>query len=1585
MAIMKKGLLVFLFFAMSFGAWSQSFLNPINFNNFKPGVSLATGKYPVSIKIADLDGDGKPDLIVANEGANSVSVFRNISSVGTLTSASFASKTDLAVSLGTGPESVIVKDIDGDGKPDLIVTSFNGNSVSVLRNTSSSGSISFASEVDFYVGNFAHTVCAGDIDGDGKADLLVANDNVGTVSLFRNTSSSGNISLAAPVLLKIGGNLSSVSLTDIDGDGKPEVLVTISNQNLVSVYHNSAVSGTIDAGSFPITSRVDINTGANPVALSATDVDGDGKPDLAIANEGSNTVSILKNTSSSGQVNFGPRFDFATGEHPTTLSIADLDGDTEPDIVVSNWYSSGSVSILQHTSVAGSISSTTYGIKVDIFTGQSPQSVAISDLDGDGRADMVTVNSGDNTVTILQNQFGGAGFLGTYSESTASTSIGSFVNTDLLDQEWKQDVPTGYTLAADDGTTINATGNAGSNAGRFIYFGSIGSQSPLIFVNSNLTFTAKGSGTIEVQILTAYNLGIAARHTFTLTSSYQDFSWAVGSLYPKLEYIVAVIFNGGNSSAQASGQFKKNFCLNIQQGGLSGAFTRYRADQTSLIGNSESSWYGRSYSDAAVHKKYLQHSGYARMRFHTDATHMVVEYVRDFYDKTILNLFPTPFFQTNVDWDSSGNIVSGYNIINAGTPVTPGQTYAISGLLTTNPSYVWFHNGVAMGAPVNLTNVGTTLAPLYQVTAPANADHLGLLIVRTSNIYNFLDPANDTFNSFVNCMVEKGAIGTISSFGTVPNAFMPFGGFTPSYISGLAVFINGALYKYYQIEGSDNALEVQYVVDDLPPGAKDVEIITPGQTGGVDPTVERGGTFLRAVYLPPSNTSISPAGTVAPGSICYIHDSILSGFVISSDAQNNVWMMKVKHDPSYGGFAGDVFSEGYGARFLHTDTQTPALLEAFAQKLASFGVDKYWFEVGSKDYQLGIPLTTYYTEYKALIERIKVLRPNAKFYIQSAPPFLAEGPNPETISDNGFVLTGPTLNDYRDVQRAIANSHSYCEYVDFENLFPPTIDNLPDGLHPSDAGNLLYANGLRDKSTLLGTVFPVTALSFYRPTIRHLIKGAATMSIVTAKGGVTPYNFSLVSGALPAGVSFNADGTFTGIPTQGGAFPLNIRVTDANSTAVNETVNLVVEAPVIVAAPLHILNGVVGSPYSKLIKGAGGYAPYTLTQTGTLPPGMMYNTTTGVLSGTPTTAGTYNFIITAIDHYGLTGYTGYTFTVGTTTPTPLTDQFYPTTDISSANLLVTAHLNDLYSQDVSAFIGGYVTQGGVERLVGGAGGAITVASGHFSGTAVNFGAINPTYGPVTSVRIFIAVISLSVVDGVNINFDTNTIIPVYLNATQSTSFSQNLLGALSYGQYTLTETGTLPAGLSFNSSTGTLSGTPTTLGTTTFSIGAANSWGDQITTNYTFTVGSPPVFTAGVYEDALENGWVDFFNSPTPNYANTTPVNHGTNSVAVMYGAFSTFSVANATALNVSSSGIGYFKFSVYGGAGSTTGNNLAVILNNNYASAAIYYASVTAGGWQTFNIPLSSLGNPSTINQIIIQEASGNTETIYLDDIGFN
>lgn len=364
----------------------------ITSSDFSSKVDFSTGSAPQDVAIGDLDGDGKPDLVSANRTSNTVSVFRNTSSSGSIASGSFATKVDF--SLGSNPASVAIGDLNGDGKPDLAVA--NGDGISVFLNTSSGSSISFAAKVDFGNGTSISfgSVTIGDVDGDGKPDLVFTSPADYWVSVLRNISTAGSLDFAAEVHF-IGGAVQEVHLGDLDGDGKPDLAVSNSDIGTsVFVFRNTSSVGSINFA--PV---IYIASGNQAISVALGDVDGDGKLDIATANQPDNNVSVLRNTSSVGNISFAAKVDFSAGTQPYSVKLGDLDGDGKLDIAVANQYSNN-ISVLRSTSSVGNISC---AAKVDFLTGTTPTSVAVGDLDGDTKPDLVIANSASATLSVLRN------------------------------------------------------------------------------------------------------------------------------------------------------------------------------------------------------------------------------------------------------------------------------------------------------------------------------------------------------------------------------------------------------------------------------------------------------------------------------------------------------------------------------------------------------------------------------------------------------------------------------------------------------------------------------------------------------------------------------------------------------------------------------------------------------------------------------------------------------------------------------------------------------------------------------------------------------------------------------------------------------------------------------------------------------------------------------------------------------------------------------------------------------------------------------------------------------------------------------
>jgi hypothetical protein len=199
----------------------------IDANSFAPKVDITTGSQPEELVIADIDSDGKPDLATGNADTrnSSLSVFRNVCSTGEINSNSFVAGVSL---FANAPYGITSADIEGDGKLDLIAVNTDSRVISVYRNISTVGDIntsSFASRVDFPVPVNCRNIVVCDLDGDGKPDFVTAQASGDSISVLRNTSTVSSVSFASAISFKTASDPEWIAAGDLDGDGKPDLLV----------------------------------------------------------------------------------------------------------------------------------------------------------------------------------------------------------------------------------------------------------------------------------------------------------------------------------------------------------------------------------------------------------------------------------------------------------------------------------------------------------------------------------------------------------------------------------------------------------------------------------------------------------------------------------------------------------------------------------------------------------------------------------------------------------------------------------------------------------------------------------------------------------------------------------------------------------------------------------------------------------------------------------------------------------------------------------------------------------------------------------------------------------------------------------------------------------------------------------------------------------------------------------------------------------------------------------------------------------------------------------------------------------------
>ena len=255
----------------------------VNQISFDAPVSFATGYVPFGIAVGDINGDGKPDIVITNSGvgSNRIGIYKNVSQPGSI---NFT--LSLQASTQSDPMAVAIADLDLDGMPDIVVANFSSNTISIFRNTSSNGSIHLNPQVVLNTGPNPISLELGDIDGDGKPDIVVGNSGSDTINIFRNISTTGSLGLTPATGIITNGYQIAQAEGDIDGDGKPD-LVLLGPGDTVSVLLNNSTPGT-----FEFADPVKFSVTAAPATITLSDLDGDGKPDIVVGSGETSDIYI---------------------------------------------------------------------------------------------------------------------------------------------------------------------------------------------------------------------------------------------------------------------------------------------------------------------------------------------------------------------------------------------------------------------------------------------------------------------------------------------------------------------------------------------------------------------------------------------------------------------------------------------------------------------------------------------------------------------------------------------------------------------------------------------------------------------------------------------------------------------------------------------------------------------------------------------------------------------------------------------------------------------------------------------------------------------------------------------------------------------------------------------------------------------------------------------------------------------------------------------------------------------------------------------------------------------------------------------
>ena len=356
-------------------------------------------------------------------------------------------------------------------------------------------------------------------------------------------------------------------------------------------------------------------------------------------------------------------------------------------------------------------------------------------------------------------------------------------------------------------------------------------------------------------------------------------------------------------------------------------------------------------------------------------------------------------------------------------------------------------------------------------------------------------------------------------------------------------------------------------------------------------------------------------------------------------------------------------------------------------------------------------------------------------------------------------------------------------------------------------------------------------------TLASASAGTAYTTALSATGGTAPYVWTLTSGTLPSGMTLSNSGVISGTTAASTTATFTVRATDANNSVATRTYTLAVSQSTVAILPASLPTGTVGTPYSAGLSATGGTAPYVWTQvSGTMPAGLTLSASNGLISGTPTATGSFNFAIRANDSTTKSGTINYTLVIGS-----------PSISITPVALpggaRYTTYNTTLTAGGGVAPYSWMVTAGSLPAGLSFSGSGVLSGTPTVAGTTNFTVSVNDAFGSMGSFAYTFTVAAPT------LTISPSSVPAMTIGQTVNGTF-QAAGGTGGPYAYSIVS-GLIPPGLTLNTTTGAMTGSPTTLGAFTSIIRAVDGNGAYGLQNFTSTVVPPSVtITPSVMPDA---------------------------------------------------------------------------------------------------------------------------------------